>query len=312
MYFKILLLIAFILYMPIAHSAAVTYTFSGGRFGDNLLAYCHAKWISYKYNIPLLYKPFDYSDHLMMHTLEQHYSQTVVEKFDAVLYLKNTAFIKAEKNILYIVSYFPESAYELARPEFAHYFFVDWQDKIFKKELQKMICPVDMLPTITLPANYISTAVHVRKGTGFDIASLADFNTLCVGCPIKCPPDSYYLEQLEQLSCMFPDRLLYVYIFTDHTDPEEIVLQYKQALDKPFMVFDYQKQPIDYNTVILADFFNMMHFDCLIRSDSNFSLVSSKLGNHQLVIYPSGYTILENQVTIDQVTLIRKTPSIHK
>ncbi|HEV7737800.1 MAG TPA: hypothetical protein VGO47_10580, partial [Chlamydiales bacterium] len=40
---------------------AITYEFSGGRFGDNLLAYFHAKWVSYKYNIPFFYKEFPYS-----------------------------------------------------------------------------------------------------------------------------------------------------------------------------------------------------------------------------------------------------------
>ncbi|MFA5306719.1 MAG: hypothetical protein WC365_04680, partial [Candidatus Babeliales bacterium] len=50
--------------------SAVTYGLSGGRFGDNLLCYVHAKWISYKYHIPLLYFPFEYSSHLVFDEAE--------------------------------------------------------------------------------------------------------------------------------------------------------------------------------------------------------------------------------------------------
>ena len=51
--------------------SAVTYTFSGGRFGDNLLSYSRAKYVASLYGIPLLYIPFPYSDYLMMHNLER-------------------------------------------------------------------------------------------------------------------------------------------------------------------------------------------------------------------------------------------------
>src|SRR5271156_1825171 len=46
---------------------AITYPATGCRFGDNLLAYLNARWLSYKYNLPFLYRQFPYSDQLALH-----------------------------------------------------------------------------------------------------------------------------------------------------------------------------------------------------------------------------------------------------
>ena len=80
----------FIYTAPFWYTSAVTYDFSGGRFGDNLVSYCHAKWISYKYNIPLLYKPFDYSDQLMMDVLEIPYSDDLEKQFENIVNYSKT------------------------------------------------------------------------------------------------------------------------------------------------------------------------------------------------------------------------------
>ena len=49
----------------------VTYQLPYGRLGDKLITYVHAKWISYKYGLKLLYRPFEYSDKLMLSKIEQ-------------------------------------------------------------------------------------------------------------------------------------------------------------------------------------------------------------------------------------------------
>ena len=54
-------------------AAGVTYTFSGGRFGDNLISYLHAKWVAYRAGVPLLYKPFGYSGMLVMDEEEERF-----------------------------------------------------------------------------------------------------------------------------------------------------------------------------------------------------------------------------------------------
>src|SRR3989344_7064790 len=94
---------------------AVTYELSQGRFGDNLLSYIHAKWIAYKYDVPLLYKPFVYSDQLLLHERELLYSDVVKNQFDNIVVLGKHLMPQHDENnsILYIVPYFPESKWEL-------------------------------------------------------------------------------------------------------------------------------------------------------------------------------------------------------
>src|SRR5665213_983093 len=74
---------------------AVTYEFSGGRLGDNLLSYLHAKWISYRHQIPLLYKPFKYSDKLMLDTNEIRFDLST-KKFEQVVHLGRSETVALE------------------------------------------------------------------------------------------------------------------------------------------------------------------------------------------------------------------------
>ena len=57
--------------MLTVYPAAVTYDFSGGRLGDNLISFSHVLWASYKYEVPLLYRSFKYSDMLRLHELHK-------------------------------------------------------------------------------------------------------------------------------------------------------------------------------------------------------------------------------------------------
>src|ERR1700755_1748984 len=68
----------------LAQPNAITYELPSGRFGENILVWAMAKWISLKYKIPLLYKPFKYSDQLKLHktnyTFDRMYKKYVQQK----------------------------------------------------------------------------------------------------------------------------------------------------------------------------------------------------------------------------------------
>ena len=53
--------------------------FGRGRFGDKIIYYVTAKWISFKFNIPLLFKPFRYSSMLRLGREEKKYSKEIVK-----------------------------------------------------------------------------------------------------------------------------------------------------------------------------------------------------------------------------------------
>lgn len=278
--------------------SAVTYSFSGGRFGDNLVSYCHAKWISYKYDVPLLYKPFEYSDQLAMHVLEAHYSEEMEQEFNQVVeYVRADSSIDTKKRYLYEVCYFPEDIFIRSRT-IVPYFNIDWHNQEFKKLLQKMICPINPIEKPIIPEGYIGVALHVRRGTGWDIPGhRMTSQELTAYMPGRFAPDSFYISQLKRLIEFFPHNMLYVYLFTDHDKPEELAEKYRQAINCDRLVFNYRKSENNEFINVLEDFFALMSFDCLIRAESHFSIIASKLGNYKVVISPY-HAITEGENTI--------------
>jgi hypothetical protein len=287
--------------------SAVTYTFSGGRFGDNLVAYCHAKWISYLYKIPLLYRPFAYSDQLMMHVLEEPFSQERVGNYAKIVNIGQvTSYtIEPDSNTLYIIPYFSDSIIERNYSWFFFYFPTSWNDKGFKQELRKMICPRVPLRVIQPPAQCISVALHVRVGTGFDIRSLEDYpkQTAEGNSQLKFPPFSYYHAQLKRVVDMFPEDTIYVYVFTDHTYPQEIVDAFEKELNCSRVCFDYRKNTVNPQAHVLEDFFSMTQFQCLIRPDANFSFVASRISDYELQISPWRCVQVNSEFIMRQIVI---------
>jgi hypothetical protein len=296
-----------VVFLPLSLPAftAVTYTFSGGRLGDNLLAYCHAKWIAYQYNIPLLYKPFAYSDQLMMDTLEIPYSPDLEPYFKKIVtYCEADGHIDPASNYLYVIPFFCESVFNREDLWFPFLFYVDWHDVGFKQELQRMICPIQELPAMDLPPGVITVALHVRKGTGWDIPVYKITpKQLTASHPLRFAPDSFYAAQLKKIIQMYPDSHFYVHLFTDHNDPEQLIELYKNALDCDQITFGYRAQENNEFVHVLEDFFALTHFDCLVRPDSNFSIVASKLGNYKVLISPWHGIVKDEETVIDEINI---------
>ena len=285
--------------------SAVTYTFSGGRFGDNLLSYCHAKWIAYKYNIPLLYKPFGYSDQLKMHYLEIPYSIELEQQFERVVtYSEVDGEIDPESGFLYVIHFFPESIYDRQDPIFPYLFAVDWQDLQFKTLLNQMISPVNIIKIPMPDQECLSVAVHVRKGTGWDIPNYRiSPEQLTASHPLRFAPDSFFIAQLQKIAQLYPDKKIYVYLFTDHNDPAELAQKYSQAVQCDRMLIFHRKSQNNEFINVVDDFFALTQFDCLIRADSNFSFVAAQLAHYEVVISPWHGIITENETIIDEINL---------
>src|SRR5579863_2590901 len=129
-------------------SSAITWYKNNGRFGDQLISYSRAQWLSHKFNIPLLYVPFNYSDQLMIHEQEIIYSEKSKQLFSHIVHLP-TEFnfdLIPDNNTLYI-SYWKINV------------DIDWNDNVFIKKLKNNICPRSTLKKVTIPDGYISIAV---------------------------------------------------------------------------------------------------------------------------------------------------------
>ncbi len=269
----------------------VTYRFSEGRFGDNLLSYIHAKWVAYHHKVQLLYRPFEYSDQLAMHQQEELYggqenlgSENNPACFSRKIVLGSGAKVEAQngKSVLYIVPYFAHCPVEHTQVETSPPFFhVDYNNEGFKAELKKMIQPLYGVKKLEIPKDRITVAVHMRKGT-----RTLDGPALMFLAPHKEPQDSYYLGQIKRLYALFGNQPMYVHIFTDDPYPREFVEKFQQLLPGLDIQWGAREEGNKHNLNVLDDFFALLDFDCLIRPDSNFSICAELVGSHKVVASP--------------------------
>jgi len=275
-------------------NSAITYDFSGGRFGDNLLTYLHAKWCAYQYRLPFLYKPFNYSSELNMDVEEKRYSENFYFYRNEIV-LNRQKYTPHGENTIFVCPYFPEIKWELKRENYFT-FPVDWKNKEFRSHVRHMISPRNFLELIYPPENMLSIAIHMREGGGYDDEEHKFKH------PLKTPPVSFYSESLKKILQMFPGQPMFCHIFTDALDPQGWIN--KMLADLPENVpiqFCYRKHGNRHDSNVLEDFFSFFNFDVLIRAESNYSIVPSLIHDYALVCYPMEYSIKGRVVTIDQI-----------
>jgi hypothetical protein len=285
---------------------AVTFELSGGRLGDNLISYLHAKWLSFKYGFDLIMKDFAYSDQLCLSP-----------SIPSGLPLKDVVYVNqygeidfSRKSTLFIVPYFPESRSEYHTQLNLH-FPILWEDEDFKNEIKKVIRPKDERILAdsfsSLPKDRPVVCVHVRTGIGHDFWR-TEFSYFDIDYPqkiyhTKFPPLSYYSEQLKRISEMYNHQPLYVYLMTDSPNPEEIEHYLKQLTQKDNLTYLYRVKDNSPHTNVLEDFFRLAQCDCLIRGDSNFPVVASKIAHYKIMISPAHYRWENDKLVIDQVNI---------
>lgn len=252
--------------------SVITYQLNGGRFGDNLSSYCRAKWLSFKYDVPLLYQPFDHSDQLMLHERELQSSATLRALFKKKLIIPHHKryTIDRDAGILY------EHVWQSYVP-------VNWNDPAFLQEIKQCIAPRHLSQDIAMPQDRITVAVHVRTPGWFS----ADHGAGVRHHPLKYVTYNYYIQQIRCIADMFSDALLYVHIFTDHEQPQTLIKECKKKIKNDRIVYGYRQKGNSWRSYVVEDFFAMMKCDCLIRTKSMFSIYAERLGAHKVVIYPT-------------------------
>ncbi len=266
---------------------AITYSFSGGRFGDNLVAYFHAKWIALKYGLPFIYHPFPFSNELDMDYLDPPKSVFYAFRFAQTLAREDLClpFCKEPRSTLLSVAYFPEvlEEFEKGFHSGTEYFEVDWNDPSFQKELKMALKPKKAIATLELSEDKINVGMHIRRGGSFE-----SFESCSHGFPLKFPPLSYFIEQLKTVAELFKDQSVYVHVFTDDLNPGHLVDQLKTGIGNcPHVEFSYRTSYNNHDANVLNDFFSFGKFDCFIGSASNFSIMGTKLGNYWFLFEPT-------------------------
>lgn len=266
---------------------AITFKLNGGRLGDNLLNFIKSLWVAYTYGYDFLVTPFRYYDRFALSryytiwddAMLQHYPSLNVIKEDSLLNMRK------KKPALYKTTYY-----------FCANLWSDWNDctlwqglydnPLFRQIIRDALKPINPVKTISLPKNIPTVALHVRKGGGFDAPLLSKTLYADVRWPLKFPPDSYYINQLCYLSDTLGNIPLYVHIFTDDAQPEQLVKKYKKMMGNRPISFGHRRRFNGPNVNILGDLYSMAKCDYLIRPDSSYSKTAHLLGNHKMVIFP--------------------------
>lgn len=274
--------------VPTHPTSAVTYELSGGRLGDNLIAYLHARWIADRFHLPLVRIPFQGSEAFQLHELDPPVNLAQFKRTQRVT--QETPIDSNADATLYVVPYFSECAYEQRKcpPPF----IVQWDDPTFQTQIARCLSPKEPPSPLSLPTDKITIGVHVRRGGNIDAPSaVAMF-------PLKFPSDAYYLEQIERIARLYPNQPLHIHLFTDDPDPKTLAHQYRSALSNPNLTFSFRTE-----ASALDDFYAIPHFDCLILPQSHFSLAASKLGQYTLLILPAHGKRKKGTNQIDRVEI---------
>ena len=274
----------------------------GGRFGDQIILYADAKWLSYKTGIPLAIHSFIHSEALALDTHEPKYRKNLFRNYQPVLIASKGQFLwkwdrqkdgSHKNNVMYQFRYqgmAGEYAVRLARYQADH----DFMDILRKMVHPKH--PLNLIKPKKAP-NTINVAVHIRKGTPgrweMSARQQNSFKLLPSGNILlpfdgKFLPDSYYIKQIRWFATRFPDKKINFYLFTDLEKPYILRDHYMTHLhDLSNIALHAKSYAYQNQNDVLTDFFSLLEFDNLIRSNSNFSIAAQLLGNYNVIIAPN-------------------------
>ncbi len=283
------------------YSCGISYKVYGARFGDNLLSYLHAKWVSVKYDIPFLYSPFPYSEFLYLEREDKRLEPWVEKKYHNIWTLKKNMDLgefleqKGSKSNLYIIPYFPECDWEMKQVNNYPHFGVDWKDPLFLQEVKKQIRPKKKLHLVKVPEGTVNIALHIRTGAGFDDKEVIE------AFPLKFPLLNFYIEQLKLVLKLMHSQFVYVHIFSDAFDVEALKNEIASHINTEGVIFGFRKEGNNWKSNVLEDFFSLTLFDVAIHGASNFAFCASILADYQLEIFPDSFLHEAGSIVIHQV-----------
>jgi hypothetical protein len=325
---KIKILLPFLVnanFLICQQNCIVSHKPTGHRLGDNLLSFSHALWISYKFKIPIKYTEFEYSNMLKISDLAKFKKLKYKKKILQFNQIIEQFINKNDKNIEYIIPYFPQSKIEFLNPkpptndcifylwQFP-YFAVDWKDLGFKNQLTKYISLKNYIELVVPPKNHHSIAVHIRKYSGGVDYPLLDEETKKgkllntsqryndVIFPWKFPAEEFYIKWIKAIINLL-DGKKYVFIFTDHNNPQELINELKNSFKNDEILWDFRDDKNKDTKYVLNDLFSFRNFDFLIRSSSNFSFIGEIIGEYRATISPDDHIWIDNRLIITKAKI---------
>jgi hypothetical protein len=296
----------------------ITYEFSGGRLGDNLIAYARAKYFAMRHKMELLYKEFAFSDQLHLHKIEKN-PKTIPKSYRTIKVNAERDLYNASKqnNDIYVIPYFSEVGEERRLPWNKNWIHmdIDWNDETFKQTLRDCIKPIRDLKLLMLPEGYFCIAIHLRRGGGkFDgkmqsesSTTQAGSNFCDVNAALKFPPRQFYVQALRTLLPLIAQENVYVFLFTDDQDPTSLCAYFKDQFygSAKHILFDARlHEKNNESSNVLEDFFSMLKFDALIRPESSYSIMAGHLSDYKYELYPVSQHWQDRISCVDKIGIV--------
>jgi len=296
-------------YQDLAKQHAISYDLGGGRFGDKLLGYSQARYLSFLTKIPFLYRHFPYSDQLNIEFNALPYDQH--SQLYATVFHVNSAetleeFFKSIRDprtspTLFIIDYFPSDITEWEKDlTRSALLTIPWFDPDFFAFLKTSLTPKVPIPQLK-KEGCLNVADHIRTLSGADTPDTSIFNF-----PLKHPDINYHKRQIKRVYEWNLKKPMHVFLFSDTKHPLELLANFRKSFQNTNITFDIQvHENVDLDFVV-QDFFAMQQFDVLIATQSNFSMMASRLANFDMVIFPVHAIGQYPHWQIDRIQVITK------
>lgn len=285
---------------------AISYQ-GGARFGDRMLVYAQARYLSYVTSVPFLYRPFIYSDQVtidceaaLFDQYRGNYSRTlIVNSLSTLVDLFRLIEDPQTAPTLFIVDYFPSDITEWDRDASNQLLLnIPWRDPAFHTYLQKVASPRIPIPNFRKEA-VLNVADHVRMLSGEDTE-----DTSVATLPLKHPNLIYHKNQIRRIYHLNKQRPMHVFIFSDTKDPEGLIKEFRRTFATLNIEFGIQILKNSDTEYAVHDFFAMQKFDALIATQSNFSMMASRIGSFDMVIFPIHIQGKYPRTQVDRIQLI--------
>jgi len=288
---------------------AISYEYTGGRFGDRVLGYAHARYLSYATGLLFLRRSFIHSEYLTIEYESDSFDAKISEYCE--VYHINSPDTLAEffqkiqspdtPPTVFIVDYFPSDISEWDSDSgWKTALVIPWQEEKFAAYLRSSLQPNIPIPDLTVKGR-LNVADHIRDLSGPD----TDDPVRRV-YPLKMPYLDYHERQIRRIYEWNGRRPMHVFLFSDTKTPLEFLQQIKDRFPNEDILFNIQAlESPDLNHVV-QDFFAMQKFDVLITTQSNFSMMASRLADFDMIISPVHAIGAYPHSQVDRVQLITR------
>ena len=324
--FSLPLWLAFFVYngsiVFVNNDSAVVQWGGADRLGDQLVQFSKAKWLAKNYELPFFYRKFDFSDDLLLSESNELFDEDQQASAISIPIIRSIPVLYVFPKRLSLLLKFQFNndllpngkAYDLLnflnvkRLTFSELLL----DDQLRDELRQEVKAKFPLHSIEKPLDRKSVAVHMRRGSGPDTpfqengCASGEGKPCNETMPKRFPPLEYFVQQIDALCDLLQDDALFVHIFTDDKNPEQLIQRLQAAVKSENIIFKSRASHESYDNMILEDLFAMSEFDCLIRSSSDFSRTAQLIGNHQVVMSPESYRRGKEGIYISKVQVCQR------